>query len=535
MLVLMREPQVGQPNENMKSPTGSIVILLLFFHLTVCSQELHVYFDAHSKAVTYQQDGRTVTRPRIKKGAQIVFHLQNFNNFLFEAQVQGGGEAVQAAMGGNGESGLSSSGSDSGMGMFAGLLPFTGAAGTGLDLTKGIGFGGSGFGADVEMMNQLNQLKQGYDAALSEMFMAEKQLRFVNEDLDNYLEAKAISDIVLAELKRLKRNPRLQPEQIRSLSLEYLQKIFRTESAADITLSGLLDKADGKKELKGFQQRLLEEEGKYEQGKNKVAAIMRQIATYNLADKDFNTWKNAGADVLTQSEKIHQTIAENKERLTQFIAGAQRQDIQRLTALRYEYEAIASNDFSETFRFEATGDHTLIQVSLLPKDSTGKTDPQRVIELPAVKVPVFGGMKINTSIGISFGSFFDQPQSYFVKDSLIAAQSLDQFLPMLTSFFHFYPQSVGLVSVGGSFGIGLPIIGNNGQQAINFFLGPSLIFGKGERVVLSAGLMGGRKEQLANAYVVGDEFASEIDNVPTYSRYELGGFVGLSFNLIPTK
>ena len=363
----------------MKTPVFILLSIFQFIQLPVGAQELHVYYNAHTKEVEYRQNGEKVLRPKVRKGDQVVFHLRNFNNLLFEAKVEGGTESAQSTSGMGGSGQLVPGLGGSGMGMFAGLLPFTGAAGPGLDLTKGIDFGGSGFGADVETMKQLNQLKTSYDAALTDMFRAEKQLGYINEDLDTYLEAKAISNIVLTELNRLKRNPRLQPEQIKTLSLEYLQKIFRTESTAEITLSALLDKADGKKELKGYQQKLLQEEGHYEQSKNKVAAIMRQLELYNLADKDFNTWKNAGADVLAQSEKVHQTIAENKQRLAQFIAEAQRQDIQRLTALRYEYEAIASNDFSETFRYEADGDHTLIKVRLLPKDSTGQVDLQRAI------------------------------------------------------------------------------------------------------------------------------------------------------------
>ncbi|MEZ4935601.1 MAG: hypothetical protein R2788_26125 [Saprospiraceae bacterium] len=519
----------------MKKACCSISILFYLLQTTVCAQELHVYFDAHSKEVTYMMGGDTIHKPKARKGEQIVFHLQNFNNFLYEARVEGGKEDVQVSSG-NGGSGQLMPGLGSGsMSLFAGLVPFSGAAGTGLETTKDIGFGGSGFGADAEVMSQLNQLKISYDAALSEMFRTEKKLNFIQEDLDNYVEAKAVNRIVLAELARLKRNDRLQPQQIKSLSLEYLEKIFRTESASDITLSGLLEKSDAKAELRGYQQKLEEEAGEYDRSRNKVASIVAQLALFQIKDKEFGTWKNSAAEVLAQSEKIQQTIAENKSRLQQFVAEAKNDDIQRLAALRYEYEAIAANDFSETFRMDADGDHTLIKVRLLPKDSTGRTDPQAAVEFPPLKIPVFGGLKINTSIGLSFGKFFDQPYSYFVKDSLIARQEMDQFTPMLTSFFHFYPQSNGQVSVGGSFGIGLPIAGNDGQQSISFFLGPSLIIGKGERIVVSTGLMGGRKEKLANAYLVGDSFSSEIDNVPTYSRYEMGFYFGLSFNLISSK
>ncbi len=497
------------------------------------AQDLHVYLDAQTKAVTYVSKGDTIYRPKVRKGEQIVFHLQNFNNFLFDARLQKGGEeiAVSGNSAGVGNNLLSGFGGG-GMGLLGGLSPISGMAGTSLEVTENINFGGSGYGADVKTMQQITQLKSRYETALKQMYRTEKQLNFIHDDVDAYLQAKAINHIVLEELSKLKRNPRLQPEQIKALSVEYLQKIFRAEDNEEVSLSGLLEKADAKKELRGYQQKLEEEALNYQQSKGEIASVVAQLAIFDLADSDFNRWKKDAEEVVTKSEEVEKTITSNREQLKQLIAEARNEDIQELVALRYEYEAIAANDFFETFRLEAEGDQTIITAQLLPKDSTGKVDSRDAIDLATLKIPVFGGLKINTSVGLSFGQFFERPVSYFVQEGEIATEEVDQFTPMLTSFFHFYLQSTRQLSVGGSLGIGLPIIGGAGPQSINFFIGPSLIIGKGERVVVTGGLLGGKKERLARGYAVGDEFTSVFDEVPTTSTYELGVFLGLSFNLL---
>ncbi len=510
----------------------SMVVLASLFSLRLSAQDLNIYFDAQTKEVIYITKGDTIYRPKVRKGEQIVFHLQNFNNFLFDAKLEIGKEDIlissDSGIGGNIMAGFSGGS----MGLMGGLSPISGLAGPGLEASGGIEFGGSGFGADVKTQQQISLLKNRYDTALEKMFRTEKQLNFIRTDVDAYLQAQAVNTIIMEELNHLKRNPRLQPEQIKALSIEYLEKIFRTENAAEISLSGLLEKADSKKELRGYEQKLQEEAQEYHQSKAEITSVVRQLELFDLVDADFNTWKHNATEVVAQSDKVEQTITSNQTQLSQLIAAAGNEDIQQLVALRYEYEAIAANDFFETFRIDAEGDQTVIKAQLLPKDSAGRVNTQNVINLVSLKIPVHGGLKINTSVGLSFGQFFNQPMSYFVQDSTIKAQDLDQFTPMLTSFFHFYVQSPRQCTIGGSLGVGLPIIGGNGQQSIHFFFGPSLIIGQGERVVITGGVLGGRKERLAQGYTIGDQFVFDFSAVPTTSNYELGFFFGLSFNLL---
>jgi len=155
-----------------------------------------------------------------------------------------------------------------------------------------------------------------------------------------------------------------------------------------------------------------------------------------------------------------------------------------------------------------------------------------MIQLAPIKIPVYGGIKINASVGVNFGQYFNKPQTYFLKDSTIVGEDGDSFLPFITSFVHFYPQGRKSVSVGGSLGIGIPLSGaESGFQSTTFFLGPSLFFGTGERLVVNFGLMGGKVNRLSRGYEVGDDFVGDESFIPLQSLYELGLFAGFSFNI----
>ena len=121
--------------------------------------------------------------------------------------------------------------------------------------------------------------------------------------------------------------------------------------------------------------------------------------------------------------------------------------------------------------------------------------------------------------------------SYSVRDNKIVAQELDKFIPIVTSFAHFYKQSPGNVNIGGSFGVGLPILGGSDIQAASFFLGPTIILGEASSFLLTVGVMGAKANRLANGLSIGDEF-DNFTTVPTISRYETGFFIGLSFSIL---
>ena len=79
--------------------------------------------------------------------------------------------------------------------------------------------------------------------------------------------------------------------------------------------------------------------------------------------------------------------------------------------------------------------------------------------------------------------------------------------------------------------MGLPIANDN--QSTSFFLGLSSLFGRMERIILTGGLMTGKRQELANGFKVGEAFDTNLGvALPLEGTYKLGGFIGLSFSFL---
>ena len=53
------------------------------------------------------------------------------------------------------------------------------------------------------------------------------------------------------------------------------------------------------------------------------------------------------------------------------------------------------------------------------------------------------------------------------------------------------------------------------MRVADFFAGPSVIIGKGDRIVLSAGVMGGRGEMVGQGGEIGDSYFSASRRLPS--------------------
>ena len=96
---------------------------------------------------------------------------------------------------------------------------------------------------------------------------------------------------------------------------------------------------------------------------------------------------------------------------------------------------------------------------------------------------------------------------------------------------NFYPFLGETFNVGGSFGLSIPISGNENINGINFLFGPSLFFGSESRLSLSGGVAYGPVKKLTNGIEIGDETTfGSIDNY-TKNVYYFGYYFGISFSL----
>lgn len=505
----------------MKSITLST--LLLICYNAVQAQDLHIYYDVFADSVSYRLNGKPVQQPQLKKGQQAILHVINYNDYLYDLELQTEQEDYSVP-----SSGAASPFGGGGGGLFAQLQSLAGGVpGTGFDMQ------GSNIGSDVEGWAETTQLSaqaktvvQRYVGTLDQMKAHESEIQELANYLEKDLDAQRLSGMAYREVQRLRRNPELSPAKIRRLSMGYLKPVLRLDRDGELQVEDLIKRSDTNAQfhstLKQYESEVSGLQGELAQ----LDAIHQLI----VALEEIPPADKAALDATYQSAERrvgdYQATAEDMRAALSEVQGL---DLLELTDLGYLYEEMRDHRFGRQFTLRPETDITKLQLSLQPTDSA-RMQGVRGRSLQAIELNTYGGMKVNASLGLSFTSFFDRPQAYSTRDSLIIGDAQDAFLPVISSFVHFYPQSKGQVSIGGTFGIGIGIGGEDaGLQ--NYFFGPSLILGKGQRVVFSTGLMGGRVERLAQGYAVGDVY--ELGGVlPTKNIYEFGYFLGISFNLL---
>lgn len=517
---------------------------VLVFSLCSCflqalaAQDLHIYYDAHTDSSYYKINGRSVSKPQVKKGQQVVVHVENYNNYLYNLELQWQNQRAGYAA----ASGLGYAGQEDG----GGLNPLSLLLGGGspLDVLSMVGGGSepprlsSGFGFAEEGVSKpaIPSAVQQQLASFSKAVRAAESIAYELEAIElnakNLLEAQQIQTFAAAELQRLCTNKQLPPTQIKALSGEYISRIFNEQDPKKIDLGSILQKSKPLQEYYDLKN-------SYAYGVSDYAKEVGQMEAYlntlrllaDMTEGDVLAPMLEEANTTFQSaSKNAATYAGNLEALDQQTEAMQGLGTRELANLRLQYLSIMENDFHKTFRHTVTEDELDFSLVFTPVDSfqsAGLTSKS----VQPVALNVYGGIQINASIGLSFGQFFEQPQNYFVRDSIIRQSDKDTFTPYITSFIHFYPQSKRGASLGGSFGVGLPIGSGTSLDAITFFLGPSLIIGRQQRITLSGGLLGGKVAQLDGGYKVGDTFDFNSDFLPISNTYRLGYALGLSFNL----
>ena len=508
-----------------------IQLSLFSFFLSFCSsfcQDLHVHYDAQTKAVRYLSEGKELTKPKVKKGNNIFFHVDNYNNYLYKVEIKANERTYQI---GDNSANLLNALQPGGLSMTS----FFGDLNSGID--DGYGnledteFGGGGFTASSAEFAKLNQLKLQFDDLAGEMIQTESQLRAIQKSVQDYKTAQEIKYLAYEEVQKIKYNPSFSPAQIKKLATEYLEKGLEVQSIDELNVEELLKRNNSTKTLTDRLARLKDAHQRYIQQSETLSNIGSLLNQYTLSDEEFLQFKYTVDEIQNKAQIVEQKVTQQEIELENLVNQPTQNDMNVLTSMHYEYEGIANNNFSHTYRTEADGDWQELELTFLTKDSAGRGVSEETIQVAPIKVPVYGGIKISTSIGISFGQYFDRPQNYFIRDGAIFAEDEDSFYPILSSFFHFYASSSKNVDFGGAFGIGVPLNGANGIQSATFFLGPSLIIGKEQRMALTAGLMGGKVERLSQGFEVGDQVGFDIIELPKRFPYEIGGFLGLSFNL----
>ncbi len=502
------------------------------------AQDLHIHYDLQTQELRYEYQGKPLQKPKARRGGQVIFHVENYNNYLYEANVRANRQEIQVppTEGMAPLEDLFNTVAPAGLESLLGreIAPAPRQPGSdedsGLELF-GEDFGEKELGGPTGELDE-EQLRSRFQVLKGQLLGLENEISALRLEAVGEIQSGKVLEIALAEVQKLKVHPELKPAQIKRLTGEYLQKVFDAPSVEAVDLAKVFERIDSRKKLAQVLERMRDKQARYEGEFQHLRELVLLLEDTPNLSPSLQELRAEAANSLQHAEFVRSETEKDLEELQTLLPQLGRKQIEELVALRYEYEAIAANEFRKAFRSPAEGDELVFEVELKLKDSTlaNSGAPRMLVQAP-IRVPVGGGFKVNASLGISFARYFDRPQDYFVRDSILLGQDLDAFVPVVTSFVHFYAQGCGNVSFGGSVGLGFPVVGGEGGQSIAFFAGPSLILGRSSRVVLSAGLMGGRVQRLGQGYHLGDAFEGDSALIPKSARYELGAFLGLSYNL----
>ncbi len=497
------------------------------------AQDLHLYVDVFTDSVYFMRDGKTVVKPEVKRGHQVIVHLMNYNNYLYEANMDVEDESILMADRNGG--GMASAGGGGGNSSPLSLL-FGGAGFPKLPFLDGLDAGGMGFASSSDMKarkaqtERIAQMDKVISSTLRDMTATESELQELEKQAKEILQTVKLEQFAFSEIQRIRYDPNLEPAVIKLLAMEYAQKIFGETNPDKITLQLLLDRPKTGEVLGNIAAEYKTIVARYDSYLQKIDDLKKELHGFSFPESSLPAYIMAVNQASVKGSSRLAIFEGNRDSLMTRSASI---DVgtDKLSELRTVYTVLMKNEFSKTYRHEAQGELMTFKISLNALDSgqeTGAHDKK----IPPITVKSYGGLKVNTSVGLGFAQYFKRPQQFFVRDSIVSASNKDAFVPTLSSFVHFYYQRPATVSWGGSFGAGMPLVGGDGLQSITFFLGPSMIIGQGSRIVISTGLMGGRVSKPTQGYVPGDYFPSDAALFTTESAYELGYFLSATFNLL---
>ncbi|PHN07836.1 coiled-coil domain-containing protein [Flavilitoribacter nigricans] len=500
-----------------------MAVILIFAPIILAAQDLHIYYDVYKDSIFYKKNGQTVERAQLKKGANAVLHIVNYNDYIYDVMVSTESENYEIPSSGMGKM-------FGGGGMGDAFRELGDAAGN---------FGISGFGLEANSLTDEREgaveyestvsleairLSKRFETVLEDMADIENDIEELGEDIEEKIQNQQFASFKKDQVYQLRTNPNLSANMIKKISMDYMEQVLDIERGEDFDLEKLFEKSDPKKVIgstvKDYKTETTRLEGKFAE----LSSIAQLLFAFEMPGTDKATFESAFTRAAQRQEAYQEKVATMEAQINDI----QKLDIQEFADLRYIYEEMKDHRFEKTITLKPEDDLTKIKINLVPVDSA-LIKGLKPKSLSNLEVETFGGLKINASVGISFAGFFKRPQKYYARDGRIFADDLDSFTPIITSFIHFHPQSKKQVSLGGAFGIGIGLgTENSGLQ--NYFLGPSIIVGKRQRIVFTTGFMTGKLNRISQGYQVGDAYDQDL--IPTKSVYELGGFLGISFNFM---
>ncbi len=496
------------------------------------AQRNEVFYNLFNDSITYKRDGKPVKGLRLRKGDEVRIHLTEFNPFTSDVQldIEEINEPTALEL--------------SGMAGLGGLMPdMPGLPGLESILGgKGFGLGDGGipvldipvltFGGDtVSISKLLGVSRGGADVSQANSMMAE--ITSLLADINGlYNEVKAIeksamvSKMAAMNVQLLRQQPNLRPSLVQQLCREYYDIAFAKSPGEALSLNDLLAWQSMPNRFGLLHQKLKGKQGELISKIGVLEGITKSISSIPMDNASSQKYFRELIDFQSKSKGVRDQL---KDYTAHPMSLGDLPTVQEMAELQLQLAEVISNDFTYHTTLQPLADQVVLHMKLQRKGTDG--EEMEVVKERNLRLEIRGGLKVSASAGIGFGQFFEPAQAYSVNNGSIVGDDDGFFTPSLVSFLHFHGYRGQKATLGGSFGAGFPMLTNGDGQSVEFYLGPSLILGASQKLVISAGLKGGRVQRLAKGYQIGDLFDVNFGDIPTAGKYELGLFLGASFHL----
>ena len=465
--------------------TISILTLLLTSSLSLAQERYRITYDYATDKINYLHVDKnnkvidTLDKPQIKRNSLIELKLSNVNPFAVQVQTDVKEEDL---------------------------------------ISTGQGFNFSSLLGSINSFTGGNMDLNTSNLPDSNMFKSERGSRGSTsargsvDDLNNQItNVAALKSTLISNLL----NPNLNKKTI-------IENLIKT---ADAELDARLPSAQD-----NFFMYLAKVEKSIKDSKSRLESNI------NVMSQEIENSRDSEDGVVSRGELVSRNIAlADLQRLMTNLNNSTGKSLQNLDELRSLYTILEASNFEQTYDYELAADKVNIELKFVQSDFSNdidNDDTSTTLKTRNIKMFSKGGFKINTSVAMTLNNFGNNSKDYFIDESgIIGADNNDFFTPNLSTMINFYPYMGDNFNIGGSFGLSIPISGNNSISGVNFLLGPSLFFGSKSRLALSGGIAYGPVKRLTNGLEIGDttNFTS-VDNF-TKNVYDFGYYFGISFSL----
>lgn len=319
-------------------------------------------------------------------------------------------------------------------------------------------------------------------------------------------------DFSISKLQELKYNKYLPSDSIKKMASLLVTKAIKSENASHADFMNIIESLNN--------------------------AYMTHLSSFKLSSEDFE-----GAFNRLSSSRGETTAKNPIKRLSDEVTKMEEfydDDFisVKVNLLENMYESIINTEFRFNASDLAEKDFLDIKLDMYeyPTDDEGLPKAVSQTELEdlvmvknkKLKVTVKGDLKFNSSLGLAF-PYYANNFGYINVGGEIVEQPGNNFAPNISAFMNFYPYNGKLGQLGGTFGLGLPIAGDD--RNLSVFLGGASLFGSKNRIVLNAGASLGQVTQLDMGLQNGEMLDNEFMDVPTRQVWQWGAFLGISFSV----